>query len=302
MLGGNGENVQPERELEVVDVHGRPLLDPAAGRRGLPDRRVQVVPGDDAVDADDAAVPPIGRGHATGLQHPLVVGKLQQVVPAFASRRIRGEFGRLPGRPVQTGTERGQASVVSVQAAMVFDVHRPVPGPRRGHQEIGFADPAALRVGRQPSAHDDRRPSLHRGGRRRLAFLPVRLGDHAGIRVQRYQLRDSLGLEPAARREAPLKHPRDRQRIARPDQLPLRPHRALLGQVTALWRHLRHLVARPHGTIVRVAYVSSPGHGRCCCEAVASPARAISGPRGRCREFPRAGRRGRAGRPGAGGS
>jgi AcrR family transcriptional regulator len=83
----DGDDVQTEVELEVVDLHRRPELRGARGRRRAPDRRVEVVPNDAALDADDPAVASVRGGEAGGLEHPLVVRELEQVVSAFA----RGE-------------------------------------------------------------------------------------------------------------------------------------------------------------------------------------------------------------------
>ena len=274
MRGGDGEDVQPEPELEVVHLHGRPPFRPPGERAGLPDRRIQVVPGDDAVEADDAAEPAVGRCHPAGLEHPLVVRELQQVVPAFTGRRIPDQFRRLPGQPVQRRAVRGQATGIRVQTAMMLDVHRPVSGALGRHQDVGLADPAPGLIRWQPATDDHRRPVPHRGSGRRRPLASGHTGHHAGTGVLRQQFRDYLGLEPPARLEPALEHRRHRQRVARPEQVPLRPDRALLGHVTALRRHHGHVVMRGHSTIVRTRCVSSRGS--------ASPARShgVRRPRG----------------------
>ena len=92
----------------------------------------------------------------------------------------------------------------------MLDVHRPVPRALGRHQEVGLADPAAGRIRWQPAAHDDRCGRGHRGRRRRLPLGPVLPGHHAGARVQRQQPGDDLRLEPPARLEPALQHPRHR--------------------------------------------------------------------------------------------
>ena len=81
----------------------------------------------------------------------------------------------------------------------MLDVHRPVPGPRHGHQQIRLSDPAAARIGGsllltmtvlRPSSRPPSPPHAS----------AVRVGHHAGIGVQRCQPREDLGLELAARR------------------------------------------------------------------------------------------------------
>jgi hypothetical protein len=99
--GGDGEDVKAEAELEVVHLHGRAPPLPVTRRRGQPGRGVQVIPGDDAVDADDAAHAARRRSHARGFEHALVVGQLEEVVLAFAGRRARIYLGGLPDQPLQ---------------------------------------------------------------------------------------------------------------------------------------------------------------------------------------------------------
>ena len=252
--GGDREDVQPEAELEVVHVHGRAAPLTATRRRGQPDGRVQVVPGDAAIDADDAAHPAARCGHAGGLQHPLVVGQLQQVVAALAGGRAWIRLRCLPDQAVQRRTHRGQPAGTGVQAAVMLDIHRPVTGASgRGDQEVRLPHPAPRRIGGQPAANDHRRPRPHRRKRRRLPLGPVRAGDHVRARVQRHQPRDHLALELAAAREPSLHQPRDRQRVARPDDVPLSAHRALLGHVPALRRHGRHVVPVDHVPMLRTA-------------------------------------------------
>ena len=60
---GDGDDVEPEVELEVVALHRRPQLLLAGRRRRSPDRRIEVVPDDAPLRADDPAPrPPARRG------------------------------------------------------------------------------------------------------------------------------------------------------------------------------------------------------------------------------------------------
>ena len=130
---------------------------------------------------------------------------------------------------------------------MVLDVRRPVTRtPRRGYQQVGFPHPVPGQIGRKPSANDDRRPRPHRAQRRNLPPGPVLTGNHMRIRMKRGKPGDHLCLEPPATRQPTLNQPRRRQRVARPDRVPLGANRALLGHITALRRHRRNVVPAAH--------------------------------------------------------
>src|SRR5262249_13147375 len=146
-----------------------------------------------------------------------------------------------------------------VQAAVMLDVRRAVPRAFGRHQEVGLADPAPRRIRWQPAAHDHRRPGSHRGSRRRRPLAGVRTGHHASTWVVRQASPDYRGLDPPASGEPALKHRGYRQWVAWPEQIPLRPDRALLGHVAALQGYPRDVVAGDHGTIVTRGYVSHPG-------------------------------------------
>ncbi len=106
------DDVEPEVELEVVDLHRRTELGRPAGRRRPPHRGVEVVPDHDLLDADDAAVSAVGGRQPGGLEHPLVVRELQQVIAALAGR----------DRLVADGCLERER----VQAPSTWPAHRPV--------------------------------------------------------------------------------------------------------------------------------------------------------------------------------
>ena len=129
-----------------------------------------------------------------------------------------------------------------------------VPGPRRGYQQIGFP------AWRLSGSAGSRPPTMTGAPALIAAAVAASRSSRSGSASSRHPgaaapTAHDVRPELAARRELPLKHPRHRKRITRPDQIPLRPDRALLGQVTALQRHLRHVVTRPHATTVEIAYV-----------------------------------------------
>ena len=157
MLGGRREHLQPELELGVVDLHGRaPFL--------AAERRIQVVPGDDAVDADDAAQAAVTGRHPGPFQHALIVRQLEQVLPADARRRTRDWRRRRPAQMVQRRAVGRRQARIGVEATVVLDVHRPVAGLAvRRYQQVRFADPAADQIGGQAAAQDERDGRLHRG-------------------------------------------------------------------------------------------------------------------------------------------
>ena len=215
---------QPPPELAVVDVHDRL-------RAEL--HRVQVEPGHELLGADDRAEASAGSGHRDHLQHPLVVGELEQVILPLAGRgrRARG----LPGQSAERGAVRRYP--VDAEAAVVFDVGGPVAAAGCGHQEVRLAHPAASRVGRKAAAQDQRDPVPHRLQRLLLTLGTAArspLSDDERIRVKLEELRHDLRLEVAPAREQALQERRIRQRLAWPDRVPLRARRALLGDVAAL--------------------------------------------------------------------
>ena len=81
---------QPPRELAVVGLHDWLIVD---------ERRVQVEPGHVLLGADDRSEAGAGGGHPDRLQHPLVVGELEEVVPTLAGRS--GRVRCLPGQCVE---------------------------------------------------------------------------------------------------------------------------------------------------------------------------------------------------------
>ncbi len=196
--GGGREHLEPELELGVVDLHDRaPFLGTG--------RCVQVVPGDDAVDTDDAAEAAVTGRHPGGFQHALVVRQLKQVRAAVAGRRAWHGLRRGPAGPVQRRAAGGRQARIGVQAAVVLDVHRPVAGLAvRRYQQVRFADSPAHQVGRQAAAQNQRDGRPHRGHRGCLPGRPVARRDDQRGGVQFDQPGDDLLLELAAPGEPAL--------------------------------------------------------------------------------------------------
>ena len=88
------------------------------------------------------------------------------------------------------------------------------------------------------------------GPRGALPPGPAVPGDNARVRVQGEQPGHDLRLEVTAAREPAGQGRGGRPRIARPDGIPLRPDRALLGHVSALRRHTGDVVAGVHPSIL----------------------------------------------------
>ena len=83
-------------------------------------------------------------------------------------------------------------------------------------------------------------------------IFPVAGLDERGFRVARAKAGDDLALELDTAGEPAAEHRRNRQRLARPDHVPLGPDRALLSRVSAKRRYLRDVVTSGHGLMLRV--------------------------------------------------
>ena len=251
VLGGDREDVEAEGELEVVHLHGGAPLRPARRGRGRPAAGIQVVPGDDAVDADDAAQALPGRSHPAGFEHALVVGELEEIFLVRAGGGARHRFRRLRYRVVKRRTAGRPGTGAGVEAPVVLDVHGPVPrAARLGHQQVGLAHPPASEINGQAPAQDERPPGLHRAERGILAAGPRAAGNDVGRRVKREKAGGDFCLELPAPREPALKHRRRRQGLTWPDDVPLGADRTLLGHITALRWHARRIVASAHRPMV----------------------------------------------------
>ena len=263
MPGGDREDVEAEGELEVVHLHGGAPLRPARRGRGRPTAGIQVVPGDDAVDADDAAQALPGRSHPARFEHALVVGELEEILLVRTGRGARPKFRCLRCRIAERRTAGRPAAGAGVEAAVVLDVRGPVPrAARRGHQQVGFAHPPVSEIRRKAPAQDERPPRLHRIERGVLAAClhptepgvfapgPVLAGNDVSRRVKREKAGDDFCLELLAPRKPARKHRRRRQGLTRPDGVPLGADRALLGHITALRWHARRIVASAHRPMI----------------------------------------------------
>jgi len=119
----------------------------------------------------------------------------------------------------------------------VLDVGGAVTSGGCGDEEVGLTYPAADRVGRKTAAQDERDAVPHRLERLLLTLGSVLrgpLGDGERVRVKFEEPRHGLRLEVAPAREQALPKRRRRQRLARPDRVPLGTRRALLGDIAAL--------------------------------------------------------------------
>jgi hypothetical protein len=86
MCFGDGDDIEPKAELEVVALHrGSHFLLPGRGRRA-PDRGIEVVPDNALLGAYYAAPAPARSSEARSLEHPLVVGKLEKILLTLLRR------------------------------------------------------------------------------------------------------------------------------------------------------------------------------------------------------------------------
>lgn len=200
------------------------------------DRRVEVEPDDAALDADDAAPPPVARGEAGGLEHALVVRELQQVALVLA------RLGVLRHRMFEPGRRqvRGARALAGLEREVMRDVGGAVPAVARLDQEIGPPDAAADLVDRQARAEDQGRAGSHRfdGG-----LLAVH---RDGIRVGGEEDGDDVGLEGDAAIHQAAREGRLGERFSRAQDVVLRAHGAVLGDVAALGRDGGDVVAGSH--------------------------------------------------------
>src|SRR5262249_10396604 len=133
-----------------------------------------------------------------------------------------------------------------IQAAMVLDVHWTVAGLRGTDQQVGLAYAPAGQIGWQASADDELCARRHPRERRLLPLRPQFLAiaeQDRGARMTQAERGDDPRLEFPSPSEPALHRCRRRQRLTRPDRVPLRADRTLFGYITALRRRGGHIVA-----------------------------------------------------------
>jgi hypothetical protein len=213
------------------------------------------------LDADDAAVPTIGRRKPGRFQHSLVVRELEEV--SFALARSKGILDNAvfePG-PIDCGAQSGDPSPLwfsGLQRHVVLDVDRAIPASRRCNEEIRLPNSSPLRVGRKSCSKNELGLGCHSrngGSFDRIGVLAV---DDNRIWVETQQVGDDLGFEQPTALEATLQNGRGWERLGRKQRVVLGSHGTLLGDVAALQRHSRHVATRGHGQITQV--LSAIGH------------------------------------------
>jgi hypothetical protein len=105
------------------------------------------------------------------------------------------------------------------------------------YKDVGLPNAAAVEIGCQSAAQDER-GRLGDGGRgRRLQRGRASACRYAGISVQAQEIGHHRDLEQTTPLEAALKNWGDWSQFSRDEYVVLRSHRALLGKVSALRGH-----------------------------------------------------------------